>query len=174
MDSPAVLLRLPLPINLRQTLCGNAICLFNLIKLRNDGPKCATMILMMHFPLRSVRNTRIRTQNLCHLHQSSVKAPDMLYRVALQKTNVTRINPISHPIAGDCGLLLPIHQNLLLLKTKQSISCSSHERPRSPIAIPTTSTVMPVGWVASSLAITGGFTVWYFFRPTRHPCRTLT
>jgi len=114
--------------------------------------------MVVHFSLRRVTAVRVRTENLCHLLESPVEVPGMFCHVALQKTHATMINPIGYPIAGDAGLLFPMHQNLLPPEAQQSIpttsphtSCSSHERPRSPFSIPIISTMMPGGWVASAV-----------------------
>ena len=68
--------------------------------------------------LGGIRNTRIRTKNLCHLHKSPIESPGMLDHMALQKTDPTAINPVGHPIAGDGGLLLPVNKNLRLPETE--------------------------------------------------------
>ena len=100
------------------------------------------MILVVHFPLRSVGNTRIRTKNLCRLLESPVESPGMLYHVALQKTDPTAINPVGHPIAGDGGLLLPINQNLLLPETDQSILRDN--RPAHIVLLTRAATISPL------------------------------
>jgi len=100
------------------------------------------MILVMHSPLRSVRNTRIRAKNLCHLHKSPIEAPGMLYHVALQKTDPTTINPVGHPIAGDGSLLLPIHQNLFLPETEQGILLD--HRPTHIVLLTRAATISPL------------------------------
>ncbi len=67
------------------------------------------MIMVVHFSLCQVTVARVQAENLCHLHESPVKAPGMFHHVVLQKTHATTINPIGHLIAGNEGLLFPIH-----------------------------------------------------------------
>jgi len=60
------------------------------------------MVMVVHSSLRRVAVVRVRTKDLRYLSESTIEAPGMLKHVALQKTNVTTINPIGHPNAGNC------------------------------------------------------------------------
>lgn len=117
------------------------------------------MIMVVHFSLRRVTAERVRAENLCHLHESPVEAPGMFYHVAFQKNHATTINPIGHPIAGDAGLLFPIHQNLLPPEAQQSILL--HHLPTHIVLLTRAATIAFLnphnldddagGWVASAI-----------------------
>jgi hypothetical protein len=94
-------------------------------------------------------------KGLCYLCESTIKAPGILMHVAFQKTNATMINPIGHPNACNCGLLVPVDLNLHPSKTHQSILLHHHpthvmllaRAAAPPFSIPTTLTTMPDGCI---------------------------
>jgi hypothetical protein len=100
----------PFPIDLHGRVCE-----------QHNNSECTTMAMVVHSPLRRVAVARVCTKDLRYLRESTIEAPGMLKHVALQKTNATMINPIGHPNAGNCRLLVPVNLNLHSSESQQSI-----------------------------------------------------